>query len=120
MKRIAAFALLVMSMFVIGCNYNKGKNFTIELESNPTTGYEWEYSLDKEGIVEVEKDTYVPDENSNELVGAGGIQTYEIKGLKEGSVTLTLVYKRSWEDDTIETKKYVLEVDSNLNIKEIK
>lgn len=93
--------------------------YKLELEANATTGYSWSYSVDKEGIVEFVKDEYISNE-TNELVGVGGKQIYEIKGLKKGKVVIKFEYKRSWEEniDPIETKTITLMVDKNLNVKE--
>ena len=50
----------------------------------------------------------------------GYIYTYTINGLKEDKVSLTFNYKSSSKDTKYETRAtYELEVDSNLNVKEL-
>lgn len=96
------------------------KTLKLELEANATTGYSWSYSLSQENIVKFVKDEYVSSKNDSKLTGVGGKQVYEIKGLKEGEVTITFKYSRSWETDIepIETKTITLIVEKNLKVKE--
>ena len=75
-----------------------GESFQFELASNPTTGYAWKWS-NQESIQNVEKvdSKYTATDNPNGMVGSGGTETWKFKGLKSGSETLKLEYKRSWE-----------------------
>ncbi|MDO5844312.1 MAG: protease inhibitor I42 family protein [Methanocorpusculum sp.] len=66
------------------------------LPSNPTTGYNWEITSSDGLTVE---EHYAQRENSENLDGAGGAQTYIISAEKAGTYTFTAVYKRSWEDN---------------------
>ncbi|MGN0537535.1 MAG: protease inhibitor I42 family protein [Acutalibacteraceae bacterium] len=96
------------------------KNYTINLKGNATTGYTWNYSVDKEEIIKEEVNKYTPDKAEEGMVGTGGTQTYSFKGVKEGNVTVTFKYAKSWEDNsTIETKTVKLHVDANGNISKV-
>jgi inhibitor of cysteine peptidase len=88
---------------------NVGDRFVIALDSNPTTGYGWEIGYDMNEL-ELVKDEYKPDEKAAGLVGAGGTQYYELKALKTGDSEITLVYKRSWETEVIETRIFTVEI----------
>ena len=77
-----------------------GGTFTISLESNPTTGYSWQAEFDPESLELVSEDFT----SDSTLIGAGGIQTFEFMALKQGQVLVTMVYKRPWEDGSIDTK----------------
>ncbi len=51
------------------------QEFTIALDSNPTTGYDWEETHDESMLTLVE-DRYTADEKAEGLVGGGGTQYY--------------------------------------------
>ncbi|MBA7698350.1 hypothetical protein ES703_107027 [subsurface metagenome] len=75
------------------------EEFIIALDSNPTTGYDWEESHDPYKLILIEKN-YEPDEKAEGLVGAGGTQYFRFTSQKTGETEITLVYKRPWEDPT--------------------
>lgn len=124
MKRLSALlvtAILVLSLLA-GCGgaetyTDEGKTitasvdeeFTIALDSNPTTGYNWEETHDTSMLSLVE-DKYAPDEKAKGLVGAGGTQYYRFKALKKGDTEVTLVYKRTWEEESIEQKVFKVDI----------
>lgn len=80
---------------------------TIRLPANSTTGYAWEYTISDEGSFELLTQEYVPDENAEGLVGAGGTWAASFIGTAKTSdtVKLTLTYKRDWEAEAIETRR---------------
>ena len=75
-----------------------GESFTITLEANKTTGYEWQFAkpLD-ESIVQLISLDYLIDKT--ELMGAGGKQIWVLKALKAGKTVIYFKYVRSWEKD---------------------
>lgn len=81
-----------------------GDSFLLSLESNPTTGYAWQAQFDDE-LLELVETKFEP---SSEAIGAGGVETFEFRGLKEGDTEITMVYKRSWEEGYME--KVILRV----------
>jgi len=128
MKR---FLVLVMASILVACliagcgggvktyvdtektiSVSVDQEFVIALDSNPTTGYDWEESYDDSmlWLDEVES-KYVPDEKAAGLVGAGGTQYFRFKALKVGETEITLVYKRLWEDPTPQDVTKVFSVD---------
>ena len=79
-------------------NVDVGEEFTIVLESNPSTGYRWELS-DKppRDVIRLVADVYLepavePDEP---LVGAAGTQHLTFEAVGEGSTYVQLWYVRS-------------------------
>ena len=87
MKRSRILSIiLVLGLALTGCSTTKAQKVTIELESNPTTGYEWDdeqKEVSGEEIFEIE-DEMIPSE-SDEL-GAPGVQKFvllktEVSGL---------------------------------------
>jgi inhibitor of cysteine peptidase len=80
----------------IGVNHE----FVIALGSNPTTGYSWQESYDK-NMLELMEKTYKPGEEAEQgMVGAGGVEYFRFKPLKTGTTEVTLVYRRPWEEPT--------------------
>ena len=77
----------------------------ISLESNPTTGFGWELVELKDPILQSMGDAEFQPSESEEIVGAGGTETFRFKVMSTGQTTLTLVYHRSWEEgvDPLET-----------------
>ena len=76
-----------------------GRELTVTLGSNPTTGYQW--SEDAEI-----SDASIVKQVSHEFVGPGidkppgtpGEEVWTFKGLERGTVTILLEYSRSWND----------------------
>jgi len=75
-----------------------GGSFILSLDSNPTTGYAWHAQFDAELLELIETD-FQP---SSEAIGAGGVESFEFRALKEGDTEITMVYERSWEEGYIE------------------
>ncbi len=87
------------------------QEFIIALDANPTTGYDWEVSLD-ETILELVEKTYKLGEKAEEgVVGAGGVDYFRFKALKAGETEITLVYKRTWEETGIDQKVFTVNID---------
>jgi predicted secreted protein len=87
------------------------QQFVIALGSNPTTGYGWQESYD-ETMLEIVEKTYEPGEGAEEgLVGAGGIEYFRFKALKEGETEITLVYKRAWEEEFLDQKVFTVNIE---------
>ncbi len=76
----------------------KGEEFAIVLESNPTTGYQWKLNraLD-EKILTLEKTEFEPPEE--EVLGAPGEEKWTFKAQGLGRTTIELAYVRPWEEE---------------------
>jgi len=85
-----------------------GEQFIIALDSNPTTGYNWEADFD-ESFLKLAQDEFKPADDKD-IVGAGGKQRITFEGVKKGKTGVTLIYKRSWEEDFAEQKVFVVSV----------
>lgn len=94
----------------------KDKTDSVELEGNPTTGYEWQYEIKDTSIANLASKNYVSSDPTGERCGAGGTYTWSFVGLKEGETEVTFKYLRSWETDVLESKTYVIKVDSDLKV----
>lgn len=79
-----------------------GNILIVELCGNPTTGYEWR-RLDSlnQAVLEPLGYEYIPDRS--EIVGSGGLWRFRFKAAHTGSTPLEFEYRRSWEEDPIES-----------------
>jgi len=120
-KILSIVLLAVMVILVTACSPIKQINLTaadkdsqvevkvggqiiITLDSNPSTGYNWETKdLDTTMFEQVGDPTFTISDPG--LVGSGGTLTLTFKALKAGTTALTLVYHRPWETgiDPIDT-----------------
>jgi predicted secreted protein len=89
-----------------------GEIFTVTLESNPGTGYRWEWVDDQDSIVEqVGEAQFTPRETGDlPLVGAGGWESFDFMAVHPGQMILTLVYRRAWEEGVEPLKTFSLQV----------
>lgn len=72
-----------------------GKDFSISLDANLTTGYQWQVDFDYV-FVEFLDVKYTPP--STELVGAGGVEKFDFKAIKSGEASIIFSYLRPWEE----------------------
>lgn len=85
--------------------------FGISLESNPTTGHDWNITECDYSILELVNTSYESAENQTlPVTGAGGSRDWTFKGLKDGETTLKLVYLRSWEGEDSAVNEYLLHI----------
>ena len=82
--------------------------FHIELQSNPTTGYEWSLAMEPEDIVSFKSKKYTSDASGR--VGVGGTMSWALSSKKVGQTTLTFVYHRPWEKDAKPTRKVKFDI----------
>ena len=82
-------------------------DFTISLESNPTTGYVWEASFDSAYLDLKKKDFKASDAKS---VGAGGKEIFTFVPIRSGKTEITMVHKRPWESGSLEERKCPIEI----------
>jgi inhibitor of cysteine peptidase len=76
----------------------EGQEFVIVLESNPTTGYQWQLAepLEEEILSLVKTEFEEPEED---LVGAGGEEKWTFKAEGRGDTTIDFAYVRPWEEE---------------------
>lgn len=89
------------------------KTVAIELPANGTTGYEWTYVMDPEGVLVEDSSEYVASDSAT--AGAPGVQKYVFSAGKDGEVLIEFHYARSWEDaDPDSTATYQFRVTDGL------
>lgn len=88
---------------------NAGSDFTIALESNPTTGYKWEIAnpLDAK-LLKLLDSKYIP--TKTDLVGVPGKEEWTFKAKKTGKTIISFDYARPWEKDTppVQTDYFII------------
>jgi inhibitor of cysteine peptidase len=90
-------------------NVGTNQEFVIALNSNPTTGYDWEENYDDSMLILAGKE-YRVGEKAAGLVGAGGTQYYRFRSVGSGSTEITLSYKRPWEEEVLERKVFTVDI----------
>jgi inhibitor of cysteine peptidase len=71
-----------------------GQTLRVELEGNPTTGYEWEVSAVNEAILRYVDSDFDPD---SDATGSGGTVTLTFEAVGAGATLLELIERPSWE-----------------------
>ena len=90
----------------------------LSFDANPTTGYSWVgFVLGGEAVqLDSAEGTYIPDDQTGMLCGAGGQTQYMVTAVKPGRSIITFDYRRSWENTSLEQKVYLAVVDQALNL----
>ena len=125
MKKILLVSLVVLTLAtLVACgsssqskNLGKGKLLSLTFETNPTTGYDWEYVFSNgDAEIALDREDYQMNENLD-AVGAPSKRVYYFRATKEGKKTLTFTYGRPWEGgEKAYDVVYELTVDKDLNI----
>lgn len=78
---------------------NSGRSFSLSLDSNATTGYEWQLSDSYDQNILKLSNSYYQASSSTDttLVGQGGKQYWQFTALQAGTTELKLTYSRPWE-----------------------
>jgi inhibitor of cysteine peptidase len=85
------------------------ETFTIELESNPTTGYQWQENFDETKVKLLEKKINL----TSKLIGAATSEVFTFQPLTEGVSKIKLDYKRSWENEKLESLEIEVEAEND-------
>jgi len=91
-------------------NIGVNQEFVIALGSNPTTGYSWQASHDENMLRLVESKYELGKEAKQGAVGAGGVEYFRFQALKKGKTEITLVYKRPWQEESLDQKVFIVNV----------
>ena len=76
-----------------------GTYLVVDLDGNPTTGYEWTYKINDENVLQCIKSEYVQAENKG-MVGVGGTYHFVFEAKGAGNSPVVFSYGRSWEAST--------------------
>lgn len=126
MKPLLIFLCIVLTL-LLGCSKTDiesdthlkpdyiitvGDTIQIELNSNPTTGYSWEWTnKESVSVVTSSGSEYIPAHVGKAIVGSGGTEIWKFIGVKNGIDTIKLEYCRSWDSEsTINVKTIYVKV----------
>ncbi len=110
LRSLVSIMIAVISMFGL----NKSTT-TVELYTNPASGYSWEYSYDELGILVLSDSYYIPD-SSAILSGGGGTQNFKFTSLSSGTVNITFRYVSKIDNSVASEYVYTYVVDYEGNI----
>jgi inhibitor of cysteine peptidase len=85
-----------------------GQTLVLSLASNPTTGYQWEITELNQAILQETDHEYQADQPA--LAGSGGKEIWRFQAQASGTTTLSLGYRRPWEENVEPIETFSLEV----------
>jgi len=85
-----------------------GEKFTIELQSNPSTGYRWHLLYFNKSILKLIYSEFATQPTNQ--IGTAGIQRFNFEATKKGTTSIKLIYKRSWESETVKSNEFFVNV----------
>jgi inhibitor of cysteine peptidase len=86
------------------------EEFQIEMESNATTGYSWQW-MNHQSVSIIDSIGFSYIVTYPDRLGSPGKEIWRFKGVLSGTDTLHFVYRRPWEKTEIaQTKNIVVEV----------
>lgn len=75
-----------------------GERFSIELASNPSTGYAWTASVADPSVLTLNGGSYLAP--AEQIPGAGGYERFSFTATTVGVTTITVEYRRSFDPPT--------------------
>ncbi len=124
-KMMIVLTIIVLTLAMAACSSNavkisaddngqtieltSGQKLVLSLESNPTTGFDWEVSEIDEAVIKQSGESEFKSES--DLLGAGGVRTFTFEAVEEGTSTLKLVYHRSWEKDIPPEQEFTVTIN---------
>ncbi len=86
---------------------NVGNVLSIELPSNPSSGYSWTLILDS-ALLELVETRFVA---TRDVPGSGGMQVWVVRALAGGHARISLKQWREWEGESSVIARFAVEVD---------
>jgi predicted secreted protein len=78
-----------------------GDSFFINLEENPSTGFNWQWAADRDDIITLESDQF-KEPKAEGLVGAPGTHEFKFMAVKTGDAVVKFDYSQPWEPESVE------------------
>jgi len=73
-----------------------GDKITVKLCSNPSTGFQWQYTMSSENILAEEDYDY--EEPESDLPGAPGMEVWTFEAVENGTTEIFMEYSQLWQD----------------------
>jgi predicted secreted protein len=88
-----------------------GSSFSIEMTSNPTTGYRWHW-MNRNSVSTVDSTGYRYIQDSPGKMGSGGKEVWTFTGKRSGTDTIRFDYNRAWaKKPAVNSKTFTVRVD---------
>jgi len=85
---------------------------SIELSSNPTTGFLWKIATIDDTMLRLEgQETYIPDRVPPGIVGSGGKTVFPFRLLRPGRTEIVFEYRRPFEKKPEPEKRIVFQLE---------
>ena len=85
-----------------------GDKIRLELCSNPTTGFTWDYEMTEENVLKEEDHDF--DAPEEDIPGAAGIEFWTFEAAEKGTTEVRMEYSRQWEGGEKAEWTYTLNV----------
>ena len=72
-----------------------GDKIRVELCSNPTTGFQWDYEMTIENVLKEEDHDF--EEPGGDVLGAAGIEIWTFEAVEKGTTEVQMEYSQPWE-----------------------
>ena len=72
-----------------------GDKITVKLCSNPTTGFQWDYEMTVENVLQEEDHDF--EEPEGDVPGAAGIEVWTFEAVEKGTTKVQMEYSQPWE-----------------------
>lgn len=106
--RIFSFFIAIIQLLNIDFS---SKEVTVELYTNPSSGYMWEYSADQIGYLMLVGTDYKSDSDSAIMGKGGGTKTFTFRAIRSGTVNITFRYVKLEGFSKIVATEYVYTYD---------
>ena len=76
-----------------------GDKIRVELCSNPTTGFQWDYMVETTGgNVVLKEEDHDFEEPKGDVIGAAGTEFWTFEAVEKGTTEVQMEYSQPWED----------------------
>lgn len=106
--KIFTIFIAIISTLNIDTSANKT---SVELYTNPASGYIWEYSMDKIGVMTLVDTDYSSDSGSILTGKGGGTKTFTFRSIQSGTVNITFRYIKYEGFEKIIATEYIYTYD---------
>ena len=79
----------------------------LKLDSNPSTGYGWQFSCSSPAVSKVGSSFTIP-RADEERMGAPGVEILVLAVTKPGTYNIRMDYKRSWEKMSLQSFNFIV------------
>ncbi|WNY26997.1 protease inhibitor I42 family protein [Methanolapillus ohkumae] len=106
---------VVSEILPVNVSVANNTTLTVQMKSNPTTGYTWNLTKNPDGILnETGHNTNV---SNSSMAGSPSMESWTFAGITAGTTTYTFVYNRSFEpNSTIQTVQIQTRVNGDMTI----